>query len=377
MQDAGTEAGSRWRPYVGGALLGLAVAAFVILAVREVALAPPPIDIQLPTPVVAPVEVTVHIGGAVAEPGVYTAPAGSRLHDAIGLAGGMIAMADPDAANLAATLDDGGSYIIPVRESAPDIVVVHVDGAVNEPGIYELPVGARVTDAISLAGGLTREADLNEHNPAAPLVDGGRYHVPTREAPPRINVTFHIAGAVANQGVYTLPLGSRMRDAIELAGGVPGNADVNAIDLAQVLSDGERYYIPTKGETSVVDVLVHVVGAVEDPGLYTLPAGSRLIDAIDLAGGPLPTADMHALNLAQRLLDGERYSVPTARRTININIATVDDLDAIPGISRTIAQAIVNHREAAGIYSAVDDLLDVSGIGPVTLAAIRPHVSVG
>ncbi len=362
---------------MGGALLGLAVAAFVILAVREVVLAPPPLDIQLPTPVAAPAEVTVHIGGAVAEPGVYRVPAGSRLHDAIGLAGGVTAMADPDAANLAATLDDGGSYVIPLRESPPDVVVVHVDGAVNEPGIYELALGTRVSDAISLAGGLTREADLSEHNPAVPLVDGGRYHVPTREVPPRINVTFHIAGAVANQGVYTLPLGSRMRDAIELAGGVPGNADVNAVDLAQLLSDGERYYIPTRGETAVVDVLVHVVGAVQNPGLYALPAGSRLIDAIDLAGGPLPTADMHALNLAQRLLDGERYPVPTARRTININIATVDELDAIPGISRTIAQAIVNHRGASGIYSVVDDLLDVSGIGPVTLAAIRPHVSVG
>ena len=362
---------------MGGALLGLAVAAFVILAVREVAQAPPPLDIQLPTAVAAPAEVTVHIGGAVAAPGVYKAPSGSRLHDAIGLAGGLTAMAEPDAANLAEMLDDGGSYVIPARESAPDAVIVHVDGAVNDPGMYELPIGARVADAINLAGGLTMEADLSEHNPAAPLVDGERYHVPAREAPPRINVTFHMAGAVTNQGVYTLPLGSRMRDAIEMAGGVPGNADVNAIDLAQLLSDGERYYIPTDGETAVVDVLVHVVGAVHDPGLYTLPAGSRLIDAIDLAGGSLPTADMHALNLAQRLLDGERYSVPTARRTININNATVDELDAIPGISRTIAQAIVNHREASGIYSAVDDLLDVSGIGPVTLAAIRPHVSVG
>ena len=377
MQGANTEAVSWWRPYVGGALLGLAVAAFVILAVREVALAPPPLDIQLPTPVAAPAEVTVHIGGAVAEPGVYKAPTGSRLHDAIGLAGGVTTMADPDAANLAATLDDGGSYVIPVRESPPDIVIVHVDGAVNEPGIYELPLGARVNDAIKVAGGLTKEADLSEHNPAAPLVDGGRYHVPAREAPPRLNVTFHLAGAVVNQGVYTLPLGSRMRDAVELAGGVLGNADVNAVDLARVLSDGERYYIPTKGETAVVNMLVHIVGAVQEPGLYTLPAGSRLIDAIDLAGGPLPTADMHALNLAQRLLDGERYPVPTARRTININIATVDDLDAIPGVSRAIALAIVNHRETSGIYSAIDDLLDVSGIGPVTLAAIRPHVSVG
>ena len=362
---------------MGGVLLGIAVAAFVILAVREVALAPPPLEIQLPTPVATPVNVTVHIGGAVVAPGVYRAPVDSRLYDAVGLAGGMTVDADPDNVNLAEKLADGDNYVIPALESGPNALVVHVGGAVEEPGLYELPIGSRVVDAIALAGGVTIEADLSAENLATLLEDGGRYEVSAKAVTTSIDVTVHIAGAVPRQGVYHLPAGSRIQDAIEAAGGVHANADFNAVDLAQVLTDGERYYIPTKGEMASTDVLVHLVGAVHAPGLYTVAIGSRLIDAIDLAGGPLPTADMHALNLAQRIVDGERYVVPVARSTININTATVDELDAIPGISRTIALAIVSHREESGIYSQIDDLLDVSGIGPVTLAAMRPHVSVG
>ena len=85
---------------------------------------------------------------------------------------------------------------------------------------------------------------------------------------------------------------------------------------------------------------------------------------------------MHALNLAQPVQDGARYAIPVLRATVNVNIAGAGELESVPGISRTVAQAIVNYREASGAFTEVDQLLDVPGIGPSTLAAIRPFVSV-
>ena len=102
---------SRLRPYLGGILLGLAVAAFAILIAREIALAPPPVEIRLPESTPAPSTVTVHVAGAVSGPGVYALPLNSRVIDAIEMAGGLTENADTDAANLAEELEDGSSYI--------------------------------------------------------------------------------------------------------------------------------------------------------------------------------------------------------------------------------------------------------------------------
>ncbi len=367
---------SRLRPsFIGGILLGVAVAAFIILIVREVALAPPPLEIELPNTEPSSLEIVVHVGGAVAAPGVYGVPANARLNDAVLTAGGLTEKADPDAAAMAEVLRDGMSYVVPEQQGG-EPVVVHLTGAVANSGLYSLPQGSRVLDGIAAAGGLADDANVTELNLAARLTDGERYHVPLNVQTPAQSVFVHVVGAVEQPGTYTLSDGARLVDAIAIAGGAAGEADVDAIDLALRLMDGHRYYIPFAGEQTVSDVTVHITGAVESPGLYLLPAGTRLIDAIEAAGGALATADVHALNLARPIQDGERYAVPVTRAGVNINVATVDELDEVPGISRTVAQAIVNRRDAVGAFVNVDELLDVPGIGPATLAAIRPFVSV-
>ena len=307
----------RLRPLLAAALLIVVAAAFAILIVREWALAPAPVEIQLPPPGPATDTVTVHIGGAVMTPGVYSLPTRSRVADAVEEAGGIIEGADADAVNMAELLEDGSSYIVPPGENAPPddgMVVVHVWGEVEEPGLYELPSGSRVTTALTAAGGSTERADLS------------------------------------------------------------------VLNLAEVLKDGARYDVPTLAiaeSEAVGDVTVHMAGAVVTPGLYTLPNGTRVIDAINAAGGTLSTADIHTLNLAEPVRDGARYAIPVLRATVNVNIAGMSELESVPGISRTIAQAIMSYREASGPFMGVDDLLDVPGIGPSTLAAIRPFVSVG
>ncbi len=370
---------SRLRPILATALLVVVAAAFIILIAREWALAPAPVEIQLPPPEPSASSVTVHIGGAVMRPGVYSLPVDSRVVAAIELAGGLAERADTDAVNMAEGLEDGNSYIVPMREAAPPddgTVVVHVWGEVQEPGLYELPRGARVTDALAVAGGLTQQSDLSGLNLAAILEDGARYDVPVLTVSQDDPVFVHIVGAIEEPGTYTLTLGARLIDLITMAGGISTGADMNAVDLALRLEDGQRYYVPYAGEEMVGTVTVHVAGGVATPGLYTLPNGARVIDAIKAAGGTLSTADMHALNLAEPIRDGARYVIPVLRATVNVNIASASELDSVPGISRTVAQAIVNYREASGAFTEVDQLLDVPGIGPSTLAAIRPFVSV-
>ncbi|NLM45994.1 MAG: ComEA family DNA-binding protein [Firmicutes bacterium] len=132
------------------------------------------------------------------------------------------------------------------------------------------------------------------------------------------------------------------------------------------------------------EIFVHVAGAVRRPGVYTLPAGSRVIHALEAAGGVLPDGDEHALNLAEPLSDGRRISVPflgqeapaaAAGGKININTATAEELDRLPGIGPAKAAAIVAYREKNGPFQALEDLVNVSGIGPSTVETLREHVT--
>ncbi|MDE3720056.1 helix-hairpin-helix domain-containing protein [Nocardiopsis sp. N85] len=138
------------------------------------------------------------------------------------------------------------------------------------------------------------------------------------------------------------------------------------------------------------DLVVHVGGEVEDPGLYTLPPGSRVADAVEAAGGALPDADLDLLNLARSLIDGEQILVglpqpeaaaPPAGTSegplVNINLADEKELETLPRVGEVTAAKIVAYREANGPFTSVDDLINVDRIGARTLEEIRPHATVG
>jgi competence protein ComEA len=158
-------------------------------------------------------------------------------------------------------------------------------------------------------------------------------------------------------------------------------------------------------------VVVHAAGAVAAPGLYDLARGSRVDDLLVAAGGPTADADLDRLNLAATLTDGERIWVPRRgelqppplvsgggagsepdsepgnevgsggagapeEAPVDLNTATVDELDTLPGIGPATAEAIVAHREANGPFTSVDQLIDVRGIGEAKLAQLRERVRV-
>jgi len=141
-------------------------------------------------------------------------------------------------------------------------------------------------------------------------------------------------------------------------------------------------------------VVVHVVGAVHRPGLYRLPQGSRIFDAVRRAGGATPKAALALVNLAAPLADGTQIVVPVrapptkeaggggaspelpaTTGPVHLNTATLEDLDALPGVGPVTAQKILDFRQQHGAFSSVDELDAIPGIGPKRLEQLRELVA--
>ena len=152
--------------------------------------------------------------------------------------------------------------------------------------------------------------------------------VPTSSAPATTggSVLVHVAGAVVEPGVYELAPGARVRDAVVAAGGPTADADWNALNLAAVVSDASRVYVPAVGEQVAPEVLAA-------PG------------------------------------------VPLAEGPVDVNRATAEELDELPGVGPATAAAIVTERDRGGPFVDVDDLDRVPGIGPAKLDALRDLVT--
>ena len=141
------------------------------------------------------------------------------------------------------------------------------------------------------------------------------------------------------------------------------------------------------------EVVVHAAGAVVAPGVYRLPAGGRVEDLVKAAGGASLDADLDRIDLAALLVDGSQVYVPrlgeaapaaasggagssTPAGPVNLNTATLEQLDALPGVGPATAKAILAERDKRGRFRSVNDLLDIRGIGPAKLDAIRDLVTV-
>lgn len=154
-------------------------------------------------------------------------------------------------------------------------------------------------------------------------------------------------------------------------------------------------------------IRVHVAGEVLRPGVYQLPGTARVVDAVDAAGGPTALADVDVINLAAALFDaaqvfvprrgsvGTRASIPrplpgvnappspnantpegASSARVNINTASMSDLDTLSGVGPSTAKAIIDYRTKNGPFGSIEDLLNVRGIGPAKLDAMREQVTV-
>jgi competence protein ComEA len=151
---------------------------------------------------------------------------------------------------------------------------------------------------------------------------------------------------------------------------------------------------PDPTPAASASVLVHVAGEVRRPGIVTLQAGARVSDAVAAAGGLRRSGSVGATNLARFVVDGERIEVGaesapvgpgpggapgsagTPGAPIDLNTATAEQLDTLPGVGPVTAAKILAWRAAHGRFTVVDELAEVPGIGPATLADLRPHVRI-
>jgi competence protein ComEA len=192
---------------------------------------------------------------------------------------------------------------------------------------------------------------------------------------------------------------ARMKDWLKIAFAVVCSLlSVGVILLVSSTPRGQAIHLSPP--PSPAPIIVHLVGAVLNPGVYSLSPGSRLKDAIEIAGGLLPEADTDKLNLAASLVDGSQIVVPTlppaqptvetASRSgdipllitetdhlVNINTATQAELESLPWIGPALAQGIIAYREANGPFESIEDIIEVYGIGPSIFENIKNLITTG
>lgn len=174
-------------------------------------------------------------------------------------------------------------------------------------------------------------------------------------------------------------------------------ADAPGVELmATASTDPSASSVPAQQPPA--EVVVHVAGKVRRPGVVRLPVGARVVDAVDAAGGVRRGADLSTVNLARVLVDGEqvlvgldtRAAMPGTSTTsapsgagaevasvpLDLNLATEADLDTLPGIGPVLAARIVAYREQSGPFQSVDQLLEVSGVGPAVLGGLEGLIRV-
>lgn len=155
--------------------------------------------------------------------------------------------------------------------------------------------------------------------------------------------------------------------------------------------------LPEKSEAETDTIMVYVCGAVVNPGVYELPAGSRVIRAIEAAGGLLPDADLFLVNQAKRLEDGEQIRILTQEealdadqtvsmdsgtessdeeKKVNINTADADTLMTLPGIGEAKADAIIEYRESSGGFQRIEDIMNIAGIKEAVFSKIKDKITV-
>ncbi len=200
--------------------------------------------------------------------------------------------------------------------------------------------------------------------PAPPM--GSPAAAPPPAPAPEPKYYVHVAGAVKNPSLYLLPAGSRVMQAIKAAGGPTAEADLDSVNLAEKVKDGEKVYVPNKATPAQTAMLV--------------PPGNSLghdsADAASTPAGPPPapvTATPAKVAKGSGAGKAAKLSSPSQGQ-VDINTASADQLQRLPGIGPAMAARVLAYRQQAGGFQKIEELQEISGIGPKKYAKIAPLV---
>ncbi|MFI5388817.1 MAG: helix-hairpin-helix domain-containing protein [Candidatus Eremiobacterales bacterium] len=181
----------------------------------------------------------------------------------------------------------------------------------------------------------------------------------SQSPPPSGEIAVYVCGAIRHVGVFRLAAGSRVVDAVTQAGGLAGDADPEAINLAEPLVDGMKIDVPKKGAR---------------PATYSFDSGSATYDVAST--GASATGSSSHRSTRHRSSGRSGVSKLQPGQTVDVNTASESDLERLPGVGPSLARRIIEYRQANGPFATPDDLQNVSGIGPSKFAKMEAFVRV-
>jgi competence protein ComEA len=327
-------------------------------------------------------EKAAEVKGCVNQPGVYYFYQEIRIIDLIQMAGGFNNLADYSDINLSDVVKDTDVIIIPEIENE-ETIAVDLKGEVKYPGVYYLKEGSRVIDLLHLAGGLRPEADTTDINFSRLLVDEDVIEIKKIEN--TIDYIYvEIKGQVFLPGIYALEPGTRLVMLLNRAGGLTNSADDSLLNRTRILEDGEVIVIPSINEEHI---WIRITGGVFDPGVYQVPLETSILDLIEVAGGLTIEADMDQIDFSVTFNENTSIHIPLIDETnpglpnqsdglININIASLEELQTLTGIGIILAERIIAYRESNGPFDSIENIMDVSGIGESIYENIKDDITV-
>ncbi len=200
-------------------------------------------------------------------------------------------------------------------------------------------------------GGNRPAGDVKIVEPGQVAVSGAVTPVTTDQPLPPQKLCIHVAGKVKAPGVYELEPGSRIKDAVKAAGGSLPKADLESINLAEKLEDGQQIYVAAQGQ-------------IKPPALSVVRGGES----------SKPKASAKGESGGKGKSGPQKLSTP-GQGTVNINSAGLEELQRLPGIGPAYAQRIIDYRTQHGRFQSIDELDEVKGIGPKKLEKLRPYVT--
>jgi competence protein ComEA len=336
------------------------------------------------------VQYYVEITGEVRFPDVYLIEEGEILKTLIAKAGGLTERADISEINQAQKLEGNTKIIIP-RKEVDDFyqdtetrrIYLDIRGAVNSPGVYQVENGLRLFEAIEIAGGLKDEAEVSNINMSSLVYDGILIVIPEK-AKEEVRSAY-IGGEVIRPGFYEIADNMSLGDLIVLAGGLTDMADIAALNFSLQIDDGDIIIIEAK--PLIPKIYVSIRGEVLHPDVYYVDEDISIIELINLAGGLTENAIYSEIDYDQVLVMGSIVVIPgygnddyvpidNQSGLININTASLDELQTLPGIGEILGQRIIDYRIEYGEFSYIEEIMMVSGIKDSIYEQIKDYITV-